>query len=178
MRVLALLLLMAGLVVPFVGFVGAVVAWYRKQRGWAIFAMVVGIVASQFSLVPYLVGLDNLFPSLYYESTDGGFRGTECFKSQVCSWESLQLDLAHYRMLHGNRGIELRRTFQADAWRFWRWFEYLSEPRWRLPYVPARYCREGANSACDPGPPPHHRPPARTEQEQEEQARLLSGWRQ
>ena len=149
-RFLALLLLILGIVGPVVALAAAAWFWWHRRRALASVALIGVVVSSQVSSIPYLVGADNLFPVLHYESSDGGFQGSECFKSPACSWEELPLNFAHYRMVKGDPSITLHRTFHPALWRFWRWWEYLSEPRWRLAYAPALYC-VGSEMECEPG---------------------------
>lgn len=175
-QLFATIYLLIGTVVPPVAGISAVALAYRRRWWFAVSCWVLFLASSQVSMIPYLVGLDNPFPVLHYETVDGGFRGSECFKSTACTWDQLALDLADYRRSRGDASIELVRTFRPNPWRFWRWLEYATDLRWRLRYQPPRYCLNDINDQCTEGPAPHYRQPAQTLQEVQAQRQELAPW--
>lgn len=42
------------------------------------------------------------------------------------------------------KGATLYRTFKEDWWNFYRWLDYATHPRWKLPYLPDE--RHGGSS--------------------------------
>jgi hypothetical protein len=168
--------LLAGLFLPPAAAASMVYFGWEK-RGWlALLSGVIFLVASQVSAAPYLVGVENLFPSYHYETADGGFQGYECTKSTACTWRELILNFADYRRARGDREVELYRTFRQQPWRFWRWWEYATAPRWQLRYQPARYLSGEVETGCVSEPPVHRRPPTETLEELSRQVEELAAW--
>jgi hypothetical protein len=164
---------------PFL-FVYAAYRLARNRRNlWVGVVLLAGaVLVGNFSIWPYFFGAE-LFGSYYYESSDYGFRGWEYPKTGDSSYQQLRLNFADYRRSIGRRDIVLRRTFRRDPWRFWRWYEYLSEKRWHYPYAAPAFCPYPMPQSCrgwPPGPIPYQREIPRTPAEQNEQASALERW--
>ena len=148
MNSLALLGLLLATLAPVAGLVSAF--WGVRHRHYLIASLstVFVIAAFQVSPLPYLVGVENLFPVYRYESTGGEFYGSECFKSHQCSYDWLLCDFRAYREANQAPEARLVRTFRMPLWRLWRWWEFATHPRWKLEYQPARYCGSRGQEHC------------------------------
>jgi len=168
--------LVAGLVLPPAAAASWIIFGWKRRWWLATLSAIFLLATSQVSTLPYLVGLENPFPKYHYETEDGGFQGYECTKSTACTWRELILDFADYRRTRGDREIELYRTFRSQPWRFWRWWEYATAPRWQLRYQPPRYLSDEVETGCVSESPVHRRPPAETLEELCRQVEELAAW--
>lgn len=115
-----------------------VLVWRRGKRSLAVVLIaVLLVVEGNFSLLPYAVGLKELhiFTFDTYVSSDGGFiaGGPNCLKTHDCSWSGVERNFAEYARSHP--GVRLLRCAAIHPWQFWNWFEYATDPRWRLSYA-------------------------------------------
>lgn len=133
-----LLLMSLGLVAPTVSLYFLLRATSLTARSKALIAALILLLASNFTLWPYLL-LKDPFPSFYYESNDHGFRGRETTKIPG-SYHRLRQSFAKYRASRGITGLQLCRTFRRKPYAFWRWAEYSTEPRYALPFIEPKYC--------------------------------------
>lgn len=64
-----------------------------------------------------------------------------------CPFKGLTYErmLAHYRDAKG--GTQLFRTFNKDWWNFYRWHDYSSHPRWKLPFRPNPQSKDAPSRA-------------------------------
>ncbi|HEV8582537.1 MAG TPA: hypothetical protein VGX68_26015 [Thermoanaerobaculia bacterium] len=114
-----------------------VLVWRRGKRGLAtVLIAILLLVEGNFSLLPYELGLKEmrLFKGYSYVSSDGRFSagGSNCLKTNDCSWSGVERNFAEYAQSHP--GVRLLRCEPIHPWQFWNWFEYATNPRWRLPY--------------------------------------------
>lgn len=141
-----LALLWLGLAIPPVTLF--LMARSRSLSLWAktVLSALVIVLAANVTLWPYVLTKD-AFPVFYYESSDHGFRGREFTKING-SMDRVMIDFDAYKERTGDKTLQLCRTFSVRPWVFWRWGEYLTEPRYGMPFIRARYCphsREGEN---------------------------------
>ena len=135
-QLFALLWVALETIVPIAVAVAVVVAWRRGARAVVVAGSTVFVVVwSNFSFVPYLVGMKNLFPAYHYVSSDGGFKGCECFKSTACYWSVMQREWQAYSVAHPS--AELLRNEPIRVWEFWNWYDYATHERWRLRFAKA-----------------------------------------
>jgi len=68
-----------------------------------------------------------------YEDKYGIFSGIEIPKKGR-TLAMVQHDYASLCIVLNCEANDLHRNFEFKPWWFWRWVEYLTNPRWRLPY--------------------------------------------
>jgi hypothetical protein len=118
--------------------------WARRWRQCA-FALV-GVFVFQ-AIASTLFG--SRWRGYLYCTTDPQVEFLECpFKGRP-----YELMLAQYR--ESKTKVPLFRTFSQDWWNFYRWHDYRSHPRWKLPYrsLPQQNA-EPARSSQQPPPLP------------------------
>jgi hypothetical protein len=101
--------------------------WWRDRR-WRSLALGFATIALMHVIVGSLVG-----PSMrgyVYRTADANVTFLECpFKG--VSYEAM---LKRYHEHGGEKA--LYRTFDKDWWNYYRWYDYATHPRWKLPYLP------------------------------------------
>lgn len=119
--------------------IALVVLVWRRGKRWLAMALiaVLLVVEGNFSLLSYGLGLKEmrLFRGYSYVSSDGGFSagGSNCLKTNDCSWSGVERNFAEY--LQSHPGARLLRCEPIHPWQFWNWFEYATNPHWRLGYA-------------------------------------------
>ena len=143
-----LLLMGLGLVAPPVSLYFLLRAKSLAAQPKALVAALILLLTSNFTLWPYLL-LKDPFPSFYYESNDHGFRGRETTKVPG-SYHRLRRSFVEYKASKGNTSLQFCRTFHRKPYVFWRWAEYLTEPRYDLPFIEPKYCPfpDGGDERC------------------------------
>jgi len=104
-----------------------VVRWRRSGRWLRLMFAVIGIAALN-GAAAQLVGPGTR--GYLYRTVDPDVTFLECpYKGM--RYGSM---LARYR--ETGRGLELFRTFEKDWWNYFRWNDYATHPRWKLPFRP------------------------------------------
>ncbi|MGQ0553481.1 MAG: hypothetical protein ACT4PU_09715 [Planctomycetota bacterium] len=98
-----------------------------------VIALIVLSNLPQARLPLMLVGLEALITSLPYASSDGQFDDVEV-QAKGRTFEYVVARFVEHKQRSGHGDLILFRSFQRDAWRFWNWYDYLTHPRWELPY--------------------------------------------
>ena len=99
--------------------------------------MIVLLVLVVFSNFPPLRPFIEIFVfprPMYYTTIDHGFNDEEIlFKGR--DYETVSRLFENYKEMNGKPNAVLYRTFPIEPWRFWLWLQYLSHPKYRLPYL-------------------------------------------
>ena len=112
------------------------VRWARSRRWLRSSFAIIGIVVLN-GAATLLVG--PAMRGYLYRMADPNVTFVECpFKGK--SYDSMR---AQYR--DKAPGGDLFRTFDKDQWNYFRWYDYVTHPRWTLPYLPDE--RYGPNPA-------------------------------
>jgi hypothetical protein len=103
-----------------------------KLRRKFIWPLVIAAVFSIWSL-------DNfrkypIIPVYDYESSDRGMSSTE-YPTKGVPLSEVEREFEKYKRTKADPSLRLCRTFEHDWWNFLRWHDYLTHPRWRLPYM-------------------------------------------
>ena len=70
-----------------------------------------------------------------YASDKGNYRAHEVYTTRAFSFESVMINFEAYKKEQNKPDLILHRRFERN-WRYWwDWYDYLSHPRWKLPYA-------------------------------------------
>lgn len=90
--------------------------WIKR----AVFIVVPSVlVVTNFTMLPYLIGLKPLMPVYHYVDASGKIIYTNPAKGREVNYAT----------------PGLRRAFRMNYLEFWNWYEYCTHPRWKLDYV-------------------------------------------
>jgi len=91
------------------------------------------LVAILVPILLVLLGVESSMPVYSYVSSDGKFDEIE-MPSKGRSLDMVEAHFDEYRRQVGQPDLILYRTTSRVWWRYWRWSEYVSHPRWSYPY--------------------------------------------
>ena len=100
--------------------------WYRLRYTLRVWATIVGILLLH-TICGSLAGPN--FRGYLYEAPDS----TSIFLEVPFKGVSYERLLKEFQM--ANHG-QIFRTFEKEWWNYYRWYDYATHPRWRLPYRP------------------------------------------
>ena len=82
--------------------------------------------------LPVIWGLEPPFAVYHYISSDGGYEDVEApWKGR--HFDSVVRGFNNYREEHARTDVVLCRNFERTWWRFWCWYDYLTNERWDCP---------------------------------------------
>ena len=87
------------------------------------------------NFIPVILGLEPLMQinSYHYQTADGSYDDVEV-SEKGRDLKVIERSFEAHKASRGMPELVLCRTFTRDWWRFWRWFEYVTNPRWAYPY--------------------------------------------
>jgi len=102
----------------------------KRRILWAVIAAAAMICVSNLGPIPLLLG-EPIIHVYRYESSDGGFDDIEV-PEKGRNLNAVEELFARYK--NDNPKAILYRTSHRQPWKFWCWFDYLSNPRWDYEY--------------------------------------------
>lgn len=70
----------------------------------------------------------------HYESSDRNFAGFECPEKGL-KFETVKRNFEEYKHLSGAMDSKLCRTSKKNVLEFYEWWNFLTHPRWKYPYI-------------------------------------------
>jgi hypothetical protein len=109
----------------------------KGKRYLLVFAALVAVILVSnlpaARLVYVRLGVEPIIRSYPYVSGDGQFDEFEV-PEKGRNLTMVEAHFADYKERTRQPGLILYRSFRPNWWRFWKWREYCSHPRWAYPY--------------------------------------------
>lgn len=106
----------------------------RRSRNPLLAIFLLSIIAATFlPLVAPIAGVEPLLAVYRYESSTGAFDTIEV-PSKGRDFGFVESEFHDYTAKSGRPSEQLFRTFPKNYWKYWRWHEYWTHPRWKLPF--------------------------------------------
>lgn len=105
----------------------------RRKLAWCAAGSLLILYLLNFTLLPVFLGLKPFIHVYHYESSDGGYRGFEC-PEKGRKYGMVQRQFAAYQEECDKSDAVLYRTQQRHFWKVWNWADYLTHPRWDIPF--------------------------------------------
>lgn len=90
--------------------------------------------------IPYYLLLEPIIHTYEYSNCDGTFRGSEVPEKGL-EFSNVQRNFEHFQDNNPNNECHiLYRNFNRNWLKFWKWRDYLTHERWKLPFrdLPSR----------------------------------------
>jgi hypothetical protein len=109
------------------------------KRRWAIIGVGVALFLLAWNfpplhLIPVVTGLEPFIHVYPYQTADGVYQNDEV-PEKGRDIRMIQLQFDEYREKQGTPDLVLYRRTKRDWYRFWMWYDYLTNPRWDYPYL-------------------------------------------